>query len=188
MVLSSILNKPIFTENTYRGVCLGVGFSLKNGTVKYLLCAQNSSASATDFAVSFSAVQTILPYGIRLTKLRPVLPKQCATLYLGLPVYTHQGIALGYISDGEVQCGILTKLRTDQNQEIPRSAIQAQADAILLKKSLPYPLGQTIPAHALPFLSKTEPTVSRSGLKNAIKNKALIRFTLALSPFSMLDL
>ena len=185
MLLSSLLNKPIFTENIPRGVCAGVGFSLKTGTLKYLFCSENASSS---FAVPFSSLQALFPYGIRLSKLRPVLSKQCARLSLGLPVYTHQGIYLGDIVDGEVQDGVLVRLRTDQNQVFPLSAIQAHADAILLKKSLPYPLGQQIPASALSFLLKKEATVSKSGLKNAIQNKALIRLTLSLAPFSVFNL
>ena len=111
--------------------------------------------------------------------------KKVLRLFLGTPVYSHEGAYKGNITDGEVVDFKLVKLFTDQEFSFPLSGISAYSDAVILKKSLPYPIGQRIPAPAVPLLNKFEPTVTRAVLKGAIENEALIRLTLSLAPFSL---
>ena len=39
MLLSELTKKAVYSGQNLRGVCLGIGISLKSQTVKYLLCA-----------------------------------------------------------------------------------------------------------------------------------------------------
>lgn len=185
MLLTQFIRKPIFVNNTPRGLCLGGGLVLKSGAIKYLFCTENPASQNHDFAIGVSSVEAVQSNGVYLTRLRPVLPKNYLRLFLGTPVYSHEGAYKGDITDGEVVDFKLVKLFTDQEFSFPLSAISAYSDAVILKKSLPYPIGQRIPAPAVPLLNKFEPTVTRAVLKGAIENEALIRLTLSLAPFSL---
>ncbi len=185
MFLTECIHKPLFVNNATRGLSLGAGFSLKSGAIKYLFCAENPASPTHDFAIGFSSIKAVQPNGVHLSRLRPVLPKNCVRLFLDTPVYSHDGAFKGNITDGEVVNFKLTKLFTDKGFSFPLSAISAYLDAVILKKSLPYPLGQRIPTPAVPLLNKQDTTVTRAVLKGAIENETLIRLTLSLAPFSL---
>lgn len=187
MFLSDITEKNIYAgkNDASRGVCRGVGISLKSRAVKYLLCSCSASQKipSTDFSVNVSAVQDI-DGGIRLSKLRPVFPKNCARIFIGYPVYSYDGSFLGKVTDLELENLTATRLFTDANVVYPVSAILACADAVILRKELPYPLGQRVPAPVLPLIcDKNETLVTKSVLRSAIAKGGLIRLTLALPPF-----
>ncbi|MBQ8323384.1 MAG: hypothetical protein IJX91_05405 [Clostridia bacterium] len=163
---------------------------MKSGSVKYLLCSSEVSLLShepePDFAVNLSAVEAVTERGVELSRLRPVLPKNCVKLFPNYPVYTQDGTFAGHVLNAELSDFKLVRLITDKNAIFPFTSVAACADAVILKKSQPYPLGQRIPAPVVSsFLNKNEPTVTRSVLKNAIENKALIRLTLSLAPFSL---
>ena len=184
MFLSHLVNKEIYTGKTPRGVCLGVGISLKNQAVKYLLCANAPNARA-QFAVPVSAVERVAET-IQLSRLRPVLPKNCVCLFPDIPIYAYDGTFLGNVVDLEMTEFVATVLYTDGNEDFPASAIAACADAVLLKKEQPYPLGQRIPAPFLPlFTDKADGVVSKPLLRSAIRKNTLIKLTLSLPPFSL---
>ena len=84
MLLSDFTQKKVFVNKTSRGVCLGIGFSLKNYAVKYLLCASIQTQSAVDFAVGIAAV-TDVNETITLSRLRPVYPKTAQNSLSGYP-------------------------------------------------------------------------------------------------------
>ena len=185
MLLSELLGKPIFIANSSRGICLGIGISLKNGNVKYLLCASSPSLSRPDYCLNFNAV-TQIDNAIHFPRLRPVLPKNCAQLTANLPVFTHNGSTAGKLLDVEIRQLSATRFKTDFGIIHPVSAIAACADAILLRKPAPYPIGQAIPIAGLPFLAdKTAHTVTKPVLRAAIEKKSLVKLTLSLSPFSL---
>ncbi len=177
MLLSSLIDKPLYSSSAVRGYCKGVGVSLKSFAVKYLLCASSKGQASPDFTLSISAVTDVDEY-IRLSALRPLLPRRCARIFIGSPVYAFDGVYLGRVVDLEL-CGLTAeRLFTDQNAEYPLTAITACHDAVILKKEQPFPIGQRIPA---PFLSsKKEGFVTKPFLKERIKRGELIALTSAL--------
>jgi hypothetical protein len=160
-----------------------VGISLKTHAVKYLLCANQPSARA-QFALPVSAVVSI-DESVALSRMRPVLPKNCACLFIGLPVYAYDGAYLGKITELEIKNFIATIFYTDTGFDFPVSVIAACSDAVLLKKEQVYPLGQRIPA---PFLSKisskADGVITKPILRLAIQQSSLVKLTLSLPPFS----
>jgi len=195
MLLTDLIFKPILVRESRRGISIGVGISLKNYTVKYLFCNSGSPQKSpsdpllqTDFAVHISSVQSIMQTHVSLSSLRPVFPKSCAKLTLGKPVYTQSGETLGSLQNIEIENTVAITLHTEKGS-FPFSSIYAVSDAILLKKSAPYPLGQRIPApHEHDFLTQKDALVTKAILKKAIEKSKLIQLTLSLSPFSKTNL
>ena len=185
MFLSDYFNKSILVGKEERGVCIGVGFSLKNQTLKCLLCAPSLQQYPT-FAIGISAVKSLTEH-ILLHRLRTVLPTGCARLTIGTPVYAHDGGYLGQIVDAELQNNVLLRLYTDRNECFPSTSIFACNDAVILRKEQPYPIGQRIPAPVICQINdKTDGFVTRPILRTAIRNGTLIKLTLSLPPFRFL--
>lgn len=190
MFLSELIHKSIFSANTFRGVCLGIGVSAKNYAVKYLLCANEpgylSQKPTIDFAVNYSPNIRLEENKLFFSSLRTVATKNCAKLFLGLPIYTHNGDFLGYLYDVELNNHCAVRVFTDKGTFYPFSCISAVSDAIILRKTQPYPLGQRIPAPIAGVeKTKNETLVTRPVLQKAIKGKNLIKLTLSLSPFDL---
>ena len=191
MLLSQLVNQHVYVNNNLRGVCRGVGISLKNYAVKYLLCQSASSETArrtralqADFAVNISSVSDFLEQGILLSKLRPVFPKSCVKIFPSRPIYSFDGAFLGNVADVELTNYTAVRIFTTDNEIIPFSSVTAFSDAVILKKEQPYPLGQRIPAPlSLQIFEKNEPLVTKSVLRAAIEKKTLICLTMALAPF-----
>ena len=185
MYLSELIGLSIYTGKESKGVCRGVGISLKSHAVKYLLCASEPASTQADFAVNVSAVEKVGEV-IRLTRLRPVFPKNCARIFPKRPIYSCDGINLGNIADMEMREFAATQLITEQGESFPVSAIAACSDAVILRKEQPFPLGQRVPA---PFLSivtnKPDAVVTKPVLRNAIAKGTLIKLTLSLPPFNV---
>lgn len=192
MLLSSIVGKRIFTGATPRGICTGVGISLKNCTVKYILCCNNAEPwkERVDFALPFSCVNSVDEVCIHANKTRAVFPKTCAQVFLQKPVFTFDGMFLGNVSDVSFNLtndGNFTTdfICTDKNETFSAGAIYAFLDAVILKKDRPYPLGQRIPAPMISrFCGNNQTLVSKTVLQRAIQQNALIKFTLSLPPFN----
>lgn len=186
MFLSDIVGKNIYVGKNLRGVCLGIGFSLTNRAVKYLLCSDTpTQKQRTDFAVSVSAVEN-LGAMISLNKLRPVHPKRHAKIFLDRPVFSSDGNFLGNVEDLEFRDWTAINLFTDQNECYPVLSISACSDAVILRNDFTYPIGQRVPLHKLSFYTeKPDPTVTKLLLKTAIQKRALIRLTLSLPPFRL---
>ncbi len=186
MFLSDIANKEIYSGKTAKGVCRGVGISLKTHAVKYLFCADSTQANQrADFCVSVNAVQSVYPH-ILLTQLRPLRPQSCARIFIDCPVYSFEGNYLGKVTDLEIRNFIASYLFTDQEKRYPINGVCACQDALILKKEQPYPLGQRIPAPYLSELTeKKETIVTKSVLRSAIKKSKLIALTLSLPPFRL---
>lgn len=189
MFLSTLYQKPVFTGNTQRGICLGVGISLKTFAVKYFLCSTEVSPNAhnayADFTASVSTLQAIENDAVRLSRMRPAFPKNCAKLFLDLPVYCENGNFYGLLRDVEMQDLCVSRLITDKGFSFPAHMLCAVSDALILKKPQPYPIGQRIPAPAsYEIFNKNELVVTRSTLRGAIEKQSLIRLTLSLPPFA----
>ena len=200
MFLSQFVGKPVLVNGETRGVCLGVGLSLKTYAVKYLFCSSAASATSSvgasiasvanvepvpDFAVSTAAVCE-LGSTICLTHLRTVCPKSCVRIFPRRPIYSADGVFLGALADLELRDFIATRIFTDRNTSFPVSAISVCADAVFLRKDQPYPLGQRIPAPLLSLVSdKKDGLVTRPVLRGAIEKGALVKLTLSLPPFGV---
>ena len=184
MFLTQLVNKEIWAGEMPRGVCQGIGISLKTQAVKYLLCS-SSPTSRAQFALPVSAIKYVGDR-IILSRLRPVFPKSCACLFLHLPVYAYDGAFIGEVEDVEIEEFVASTLFTSGGEGYPVNAISACSDAVLLKKELPFPLGQRIPAPVLSRLTgKTEGLVTRPLLRAAIQKNALVKLTLSLPPFDL---
>ncbi len=181
MFLSDLTDKEVFSSKKSKGICRGVGISLKTQEVKYLLC----SNAAAEFCISTNYVENISDC-IQLSKLRPVHPQRCACVFVGTPVYSSEGSYLGNVTDLALHNFTATQLFTDQNAIYPITAVVACQDAVILRKEQPYPLGQRVPAPLLSALSdKKSPIVTKAILRSAIEKGALISLTLSLPPFSV---
>lgn len=186
MLLSHLINKNICSANTVKGCCKGVGISTKNAKVKYLLCA-STNHSATDFAINASSV-TDVEDEIAISALRPVFPKSCIKLFIGLPVFSYEGAYLGNLTDLSFDDFVATEFYTNRKKAYSVQNIFACNDAILLKKEQVYPLGQRIPAPVVSrFSNKSDSVVTKPYLRLAMSKGNLIKLTLSLSPF-FLDL
>lgn len=184
MFLSQLAEKEIFVGNTPRAIIKGVGVSLKTYKIKYLLCAETTASRAL-FALSINGI-TSFNMPILLPRLRPVLAKHCACVFLGLPVYSFDGEYLGNIQDLAIDNQAATLLYTDKEITLPISSVAACSDALLLKKEQPYPLGQRIPAPFVPALSeKYGGIVTKPVLRAALEKNSLIKLTLSLPPFDL---
>lgn len=177
MLLSDLIEKGVYSGEKLRGVCLGVGISLKNYAVKYLLCANatthNPLRARIDFSVPVSAVESVSDGAIRLSRLRSVCPKNCACAFANRPIYRYDGAYLGCVTDIDLSDFTAVRLFADTGKSYPFSAIYAFADAVLLRKPQAYPLG----------IRAGNTLINKSTLKKAIEDKELIRFTLSLPPF-----
>ena len=179
MLLSSLVGKRIFTNATQRGVCVGIGVSLKTYVVKYLLCSNETEYNRPrcDFALPFSCIESVDEFSIHANKTRAVLPKTCAQFFLQKPVFSFDGRFLGKLTDvclslKENGNFIAASLQTDDNQTVLASSIYSVLDAIILRKNRAYPLGQRRPAHVLSLLGKEEQSiVTKSVLQRAIEKK-----------------
>ena len=139
MLLSQLSQNPVFVGSSMRGAALGVGVSLKNFTVKYLLCASAKSRNQVDFCVNFSAVENIGD-SISLKTLRPVFPRVCARFIIGLPVFSSEGGFIGKLTDLHFEDGVATRLFIDNGKTFSLTAVLACTDAVILKKEQTFPL------------------------------------------------
>ena len=185
MLLSSLAEKPILVAATTRGICMGVGVSLKNFTVKYLLCASLQNRNQTDFCVNYSALDNI-GETLSLKALRPVFPRSCARFSLPLPIFSADGSFVGNLADLEILDDVATRLFTEDGRVFPISSVLACTDAVILKKEQPFPLGQLVPAPMLSTISnKKEGLVTKPLLRAAKEKSSLIKLTLSLPPFDV---
>lgn len=190
MLLTQLLHKTLCTGDTPRGTTVGVGFSLKTHAVKYLLCSLQRTLTrqpqAPDFAVNVSAISAVADV-VSLTRIRPVLPNARNKLFLSLPVYSHDGVFLGNLADGELRDFRLIRLFTDRGDTFSPSSVAVCRDAVFLRREQPYPLGQRIPSPLLPELQSDKTAVTKPLLRRAAKQGTLIKLTLSLPPFALLS-
>ena len=181
MFLSALLQKRVIANQQSRGVCLGIGFSLKTHSVKYLLCGSAPNARAADFAVSVNTVTNVAE-SISLARLRAVYPNGCCKLFPAMPIYTHDGVQLGEVQDAEILQGKAVRLFSSDGKSYPFAAILACGDAVILRKELPFPLGQPLPDSMKELFPESGVTVTKPLLRAAIKKGKLIELTLSLFP------
>lgn len=189
MYVSTLVGKRVFSRSAERGVCVGVGVSLKTFVVKYLFYQPLHERANVLFALPFARVCAADGLCLQADGVRALSPKGCAPFRLRLPVFTAEGVAVGQVADLSITEGQDGEYRAefmvlDGGKTIAADEIAVYADAVLLKKSRPYPLGQRIPAPILSLFSdKNQPFVSKAALRRAVERNDLIKFTLSLPPF-----
>ena len=185
MFLKNLIGLPVFVGAKQRGILQGVFLSNKSKSVKYLLCLIQQNGRQNPLTVSVSALER-LDDAVVLKQARSTLPKNASLFQLDKPVYTENGEYLGLTRDLELEKLTAIALHTEQSV-LPTTSILALGDAVLVKKHEPFPLGQRIPASALVSfsISDSSPLVTKAILKNAIREKRLIAFTLSLPPFNV---
>ncbi|MBQ9117943.1 MAG: hypothetical protein IJY11_01930 [Clostridia bacterium] len=184
MLVSSIIGKHIYEKGTCKGRCNGVLLSPKSHTLKYLSCRDESNF--TTFFLPFSQVDYVTD-AIKLKRFCAASPLRFEKFSIGAPVYDENGVFVGEAADLEVLSSTATQLILTDGNVIPAPMIATCHDAVILRKTPPFPLSRRIPAHAKALLddkSKKEAFVTKNALLGVIKKGNLIRFTLALSPFS----
>lgn len=184
MLLSELVGKPVFSSKKIRGVCRGVGLSVKSRAVRYLVCSAPSPSDYTEFFLPVVSVTDCNEEGIFVKKFRSVAPQNCAKFFCGRPVYADTGAYLGITADLEMQDFCALRFFTDSGKSYSAMAIAALLDAVIVKKTPVFPLGQPVP-RAFSFLRnvKKTPTVTKSTLKSAIEEGVLIQLTLQLPLF-----
>ena len=192
MQLSELTGKTIRSGKYTRGVCTGIGISLKSKAIKFLLCSPHQNEEIdqayknTDFAVNINAIEDISNDEITLSRLRALSARNCAILQIGKPVYSEDGSYLGKITDVYIQNLIATHLKTDKENTLSTLTIAACSDVILLRKALPYPIGQSLSSPtSFSFLEKSDVMITKQTLRTAAENHALVRLTLSLPPFQI---
>ena len=194
MQLSELNGKNIRSGKYTRGVCVGVGISLKSKAVKYLLCSsrqkeENQESPSTDFAVNINTIEDISGDEIVLSRLRALSANNCAKICIGKPVYSEDGVYLGKIEDAYIHNFIATHIKTDKNITQSTLNLAACSDVVLLRKEQPYPIGQRVHAPSIfPFLKDDDVLITKQILRVAAENRAIIRLTLSLPPFQMQSL
>lgn len=187
MFFTDFFNKDITVNGIKKGVCIGIGISLKTLTIKYLLCSLSPSQTLkpkTDFAVNISSLLTITNEDIRLSKLRTALPTACVKIFYRLPCYFEDGVYIDNLEDIRFENNVAVQLYTVGGLTIPANSLLACADAVILRKKQAFPLGQPIPKTFFDSLKSTS-IVTKRLLKEVIKQGELIKLTLALSPFNI---
>ncbi len=185
MKLSQLTEKNIYVNKAFKGVCRGIAISLKTQAVRDLLCASTPTQSVTECSVGIAAVEEI-GTAITLSRLRPACPKGCAKISIGLPVYSFEGGYLGIVTDLDIHDFVATRLYTDRGESFPILSVFACADAVILRKEQPFPLGQRIPAPFLTLLTtKSDGLITKPILRTAATKGTLIKLTLSLPPFSL---
>ena len=170
-----IITKTIHFNDSPRGICRALGVSLKTGIIKYLFCKTDDGA---EFAINATALSSVTPFSLLCSTLRPVIPKNAVKLFLGQPVYAPNGKFLGNLTAVKQDGLRVLSLTTSQKTTFPLQCVGACDDAIILRKKLPYPLGQRV--H-----TPTKQCVTRPLLRTAIAQNELIQFTLSLAPFHL---
>ena len=178
MLLSELVGKNVYSGKNLRGTLSGVCISLKSRAIKYLLCCTNEKNAKTEFSVGVSAIERI-DEDVRLKRLKPILPRQCARVFINRPIYSDEGAYLGHLADLEIENYTATKLITGNGKNYPAHLIAA--------------IGQRVPAPAISLLqdkaegekhATDQPVfITKNLLKSAIEKGNLIRLTLSLNPF-----
>ncbi len=178
MLLSQLLHKTLIFDKTPRGTCFAVGISIKNKSVKYLFCRieENAKIAPTEFVLPIGAVASFSENALFLSRLRPILPKSCIKLALGLPVYNVDGAFIGQVYDVRLHNYLASAILLDNGDCHLFSDIAALSDAVILRKPQPYPIGQPLP--------NREAFVTKQTLRNAVNEQTLIQLTLSLPPFA----
>lgn len=118
---------------------------------------------------------------------RPCSPKGTQRLILGKSVYSTAGTYCGKLTDVLIKNGVLSLFYTE-NGVFSAENPYAAGDALLLKPSELYPIGQKIPLNTRAETSggvavRLSKQVTRSALRFFIREGKLIEFTTSLPLF-----
>lgn len=118
---------------------------------------------------------------------RPRSPKGTQRLILGKQVYSTGGTYYGRLTDALIKNGILSLLYTE-NAVFSAENLYAAGDALLMRPSEPYPIGQKIPKTTRTETSgdvsvRLSKQVTKTALRYFLREGRLIEFTTSLPLF-----
>lgn len=180
--LSQILSKPIVFPDG--GLLPVVGVTVAGGgKIRHFIV---KTGEAAEIYLPFGAAR-ISAWRIVPDNVRPCSPKGTQRLTIGKPVYSTNGYYCGKLTDILLKNGILSLFYTE-NGVFSAENLYAAGDALLLRPSDPYPIGQKIPVNTraetyggVPVrLSKQ---VTKAALKYFLHEGKLIEFTTSLPLF-----
>ena len=167
---SQLMNKPVISSDGALLPLGGVTFSATGGRIRHLIVKMGGEAELyLPFAPSKISAWRVVPESNRLCS-----PKGTQRLILGKPVYSTAGTYCGKLTDVLIKNGVLSLFYTE-NGVFSAENLYAAGDALLLKLSEPYPIGQKIPLN-----TRAE---TRSALRFFLREGKLIEFTTSLPLF-----
>lgn len=171
--LSQLMNKPVISSDGALLPFGGVTFSATGGRIRHLIVKMGGEAELyLPFAASKISAWRVVPESNR-----PCSPKGTQRLILGKPVYSTAGTYCGKLTDVLIKNGVFSA-----------ENLYAAGDALLLKPSEPYPIGQKIPLNTRAETSggvavRLSKQVTRSALRFFLREGKLIEFTTSLPLF-----
>ena len=181
--LGQLMNKPVISSDGALLPFGGVTFSATGGRIRHLIVKMGGEAELyLPFAASKISAWRVVPESNR-----PCSPKGTQRLILGKPVYSTAGTYCGKLTDVLIKNGVLSLFYTE-NGVFSAENLYAAGDALLLKPSEPYPIGQKIPLNTRAETSggvavRLSKQVTRSALRFFLREGKLIEFTTSLPLF-----
>ena len=181
--LSQLMNKPVISSDGALLPLGGVTFSATGGRIRHLIVKMSGEA---ELYLPFAAAK-ISAWRVAPETNRPCSPKGTQRLIIGKPVYSTAGTYCGKLTDVLIKNGVLSLFYTE-NGVFAAENLYAAGDALLLKPSEPYPLGQKIPFDTRAETSggvavRLSKQVTRSALRFFLREGKLIEFTTSLPLF-----
>lgn len=180
--LSQILSKPIVFPDGGLLPVGGITFA-GGGKIRHFIVKMGEAAEIyLPFGAARISAWRIVPDGVR-----PCSPKGTQRLTIGKPVYSTNGAFCGKLTDILIKNGVLSLFYTE-NGVFSAENLYAAGDALLLKPSDPYPIGQKIPADTRAETCGGVPVrlskqVTKSALRYFLHEGKLIEFTTSLPLF-----
>ena len=177
------MNKPVISSDGALLPFWGVTFSATGGRIRHLIVKMGGEAELyLPFAASKISAWRVVPESNR-----PCSPKGTQRLILGKPVYSTAGTYCGKLTDVLIKNRVLSLFYTE-NGVFSAENLYAAGDALLLKPSEPYPIGQKIPLNTRAETSggvavRLSKQVTRSALRFFLREGKLIEFTTSLPLF-----
>lgn len=173
MKLSDYIGKKIYAGKVCRGVCVGGRFSLKTYELKYLV-VEGKGGGRGEFTVALKNA-TLGQEEVRFPTARAVDPKNSVRFYPNRPVFDERGGYIGETDDLEAEGFVVTRLLLKNGDRLPASRITAFSDAVLVKPSPVFPLGEFLPNDV--GGEKRGTLVTRGVLRRAIERNSLVALT-----------
>lgn len=185
--LRALLKKPVVDKDGALLPLSGVTFLPSSGKIRHLIVRYGENDGETpELYLPFSSAK-ISAWRITIQTHRPRSPKGTQRLTLDKPAYTVGGAYCGKLNDALIENGVISLLYIN-DKPFPFSVLVAAGDAIVLRQTPPYPLGETMPKNVLENAREQNGThprqITRAALKRAINEGKLIALTTALPLFS----
>ena len=177
MKLSDYIGKKIYAGKVCRGVCVGARFSLKTYELKYLVV--DGDGRGGEFCVALKNAR-FCEGKLQFSAARAVDPKNTVRFYSGKEVFDENGGYLGATDDLEIENGTVVRLVLQNGERISASRIAAFYDAVLVKPTPVFPLGEFLSEPVGKGEIPQGTLVTRGVLRRAIACRSLVTLTRTL--------